>query len=76
MSVDTKWFKLKIEESGHSLRTLAPKLKNKLGKPMDIHALSKLINGQRDMSVSDAVHLAEVFGCDVREVIKRAGFKI
>ena len=76
MSVDTEWFKEQIAESGHSLRTLAPKLKNKLGKPMDIHALSKLINGERDMSVSDAVQLAHAFAVDVREVIKRAGFKI
>ena len=76
MGIDTAWFKEQIAESGNSLRSLAPKLKNKLGKPMDVRTLSELINGTTDMTVSDAVQLSRVFGVDVREVIRRAGFKL
>lgn len=74
MAIDTDWFKDRIAKSGNSLRSLAPKLKNKQGRPMDVHSLSKLINGERDMTVHDAVQFAKAFEVDVREIIKRAGF--
>jgi plasmid maintenance system antidote protein VapI len=76
MGIDTDWFKRKIEESDESVRSLAAQLKNHLGKPMDHASLSRIINGKQAMTVGDAVQLAHAFGCDVKEVIRRAGFRV
>ena len=77
MAIDTDWFKKQIEQTpAGSLRRLASQMKNHLGKPMDVASLSRIINGKQAMAVSDAVQLAQVFDCDVRDVIRRAGFKL
>lgn len=76
MAHDVDWFKRQIAETPEgSQRQLAPKLKNSEGRPMDVASLNKIINGKQPMFVSDAVQLAKAFGCEVTEVIRRAGFR-
>ena len=77
MKHDVEWFKRKVAETPEgSQRQLAPKLINSEGRPMDVGSLNKIVNGKQPMFVSDAVQLAKVFGCDVTEVIRRAGFRV
>lgn len=77
MKHDVEWFKRNVAETPEgSQRQLAPKLINSEGRPMDVGSLNKIVNGKQPMLVSDAVQLAKAFGCDVTEVIRRAGFRV
>lgn len=77
MAIDTDWFFQKIEESEHcTALVLAKKMTNRQGNKMDHTILSKLLNGQRKMSVDDAVQIANLLDLDVKDVIKKAGYKL
>lgn len=74
MEIDTSWFVRLIKESRFgSLRQLAPKLRARSGKPMDVAALSRMLSGEREMVLDEARQLANLLGVPMGEVIRRAG---
>lgn len=73
-TVDTAWFKKQIEESPYgSLRQLAKHMRRSLGTRMDVGAVSRMINGERDIQLHEARQLADLLGQPMAEVIRRAG---
>lgn len=74
VSIETDWFIERIKESGYgSLRSLAPKIRGKLGKRLDVAALSLMLRGKREIKLGEARQLADLLMVPMGEVIRRAG---
>ena len=58
------------------MRQFAQKMRNSQGRVMDVATLSRIVSGERELTLNETVQIANLFGLDVREVIKRAGFKV
>lgn len=73
-SIDTAWFHQRVQESRHgSLRVLGEIMVNRLGCPMGISNLSRMLAGERTMTVSEARQLADLLGVSLRAVIEHSG---
>lgn len=71
--IDTGWFHERIAESEYgSLRALAPHILGRRG-PLDIHALSRMLSGDRAMQLSEARQLADLLGVSLRDVLEHSG---
>lgn len=70
--------KEKIRASRHrSLRRLAPLIKRGYSrKPMDVAALSRILNGKRIMTLDEANQIAILLDLPLAEVVRRAGYRI
>lgn len=71
--INTEWFRLKLREKGRSASALAAFL------GLDKSAVSRLLNGGRDVSAEEQDKIAQFLGVDVAEVAmhrrgKRTGF--
>lgn len=74
MQVDTQWFNEMIRMNGFkSKRELAEKLKNSEGKPLDPAALSRLLHGERQMSLIEAKQLSTLLNAPYVEIVRHAG---
>lgn len=67
-TIDTLWFKTKLEASGISQAALARHLDN-----LDRALMTRLLNGQRRMQTHEAIKIAEVLNEPLEEVLARAG---
>jgi hypothetical protein len=73
MAIDTQWFMRKIEMSSYgSGRRLALKMVNRQGKTMDQASLVRMLNGERDMSLHEAIQLSELLNVPLSEIAERA----
>ncbi len=74
--VDTAWFHERIKASPFtSIRQLAPRIRNRNGKPLTVPALSLALRGQRALLLDEARQLAELLREPVAEVLVRAGLR-
>lgn len=72
--VDTAWFEKVIAESPYgSMRQLAKRMRNRLGSTLDVSALSRMLNGEREILLHEARQLSDLLGKPMSEVIRRAG---
>lgn len=69
--IDTAWFLKKMEDAGQSMHTLAPKIQGLRGE-LDYAALYRMIHGERAMSLSEAVQLAEILKAPIEIIAKKA----
>ena len=65
--MDTIWFHQALERAGHTQADLA----RHLGLPPS--AVSRMLRGDRQMKLLEAVHTAQFLGVSQEEVLKRAG---
>lgn len=73
MEIDTAWFIRRIEGLDLSLRKIAPLIRGRSGKSLDVAAVSLMLRGLREISLSEARQLANILEVPMSEVIKRAG---
>ena len=69
-TIDSRWFKSKLTDNRKSMRGLA----KHLGK--DVGAVSRTINGERKMQMSEATQIAQFLGTHVSEVLRHAGLQV
>jgi hypothetical protein len=76
VKIETGWFHELIRMSPYgSIRGLAPRLRNRQGKPMDPGTLSLMLRGKRAMQLEDARQIADVLGVSLGEVLRHAGLR-
>jgi len=69
-SIDSQWFHQQLVRRGKSLRGLAKFMQ------MDPAAVSRMLNGQRNMSADEQDHIARFLGVDLQEIaLHRGGLK-
>lgn len=81
--IDTEWFLEKIrahpfnagEKWGRSFgtaRQLAALMTNQVGEQMDIASLTRMLKGERNMSLSEAVQISTILEVPLEEIAERA----
>jgi hypothetical protein len=70
--MDGDWFNEQIKKKYGSQRRFAPLLVARSGRPMDQAALSRMLNGEREMTVHEAVQIAKLLRVRLALVISKA----
>jgi hypothetical protein len=72
--VDSTWFENRIKESPYgSMRALAKRMRNRLGKPLTHADVSRVLSGDSTMQLHEARQLADLLGQPMSEIIRRSG---
>lgn len=69
MSIDTKWFRDKLQARQLSQRRLARQI------GIDPAGVSLLLRGQRRMQLAEAAAIARELGCTLNDVLEHAGIE-
>ena len=74
--VDLQWFDAYVLVKFGSRARLAAALKNSRGTTMDTSSLSKILDGSRELAITEAVQIADLFGVTLSEVLSRLGYRL
>ncbi len=73
--IQSEWFLARIKKRYGSLRKFVTHLESRQGKTMDVSAFSRVLSGERSLSLEEAVQVAKLLGVSVVEIAKRLGIK-
>lgn len=66
-TIDSEWFKGKLNDTNKSMRGLAKHLE------MNVSQVSRTLHGERNMQMAEAQQIAQFLGTHVSEVLRHAG---
>lgn len=73
---DFDYFDNLIIEKFGSHRKFAPHIISRVGKPLDHAQLSRLLRGERDMTIREAKQLADLLDVPILDVLFHAGVEV
>lgn len=69
--IDTRWFLKRMEDLDLSIHTVAPQIRGLSGK-LDYASCYRMIHGERAISLSEAMQLAEILDTPLEMIAKKA----
>lgn len=69
--IDTAWFLARLEDAGLTMHALVGKIEGLNGK-LDYGAIYRMLHGDRAVSLSEALQLAQILDQPLEELAKRA----
>lgn len=73
MKIQSEWFEKQIVSRYGSQRKFCKLLDGRKGEQMDPSALTRTLNGERELSLREATQMARLLGVTVDELAMRMG---